>query len=510
MLYSNRNIKLIVPLLALLIASCKKGTFDINNSNPNTPSGVSPQLVLSAALAGSAQNAPQGGNADFANYYMGYWAVSGDYSPSAALLQYNLNTDFFSANWDNTYTTLANYQKIIDVSAGNPKERYFTAISLVMMAYHYQMLVDLYNNVPYSASLGGNNGNFYPAYDNGSAIYQSLVNRLDSAVNLIKSAPADADVPASYDIMFGKGTTTSNWLSRGGAGLWVRFANTLKLRILLNLSQTSGGPAYIQSHLAGLTANDFLKAGEDAGINPGYSNASDNQQSPQWHDLASSPTGTPSFGNVYNRANTYAVNFYKSTNDPRLALFYAPNSSGVIKGRAFGSTSLEHNSDISGIGPGIVKSPTQDAIVLSAAESLFLQAEAYQRGYLTGDAQATYQQAVTESFRLLGVPSYTSAAAAYYGQNDARVNWSQATDKVALIVTQAWAAYNAIDPYEAWNNWRRLGIPSDVPVSIYPGTTATHIPYRLLYPASEYSYNAQNVNAQGTINPLSSKIFWMP
>ena len=75
---------------------------------------------------------------------------------------------------------------------------------------------------------------------------------------------------------------------------------------------------------------------------------------------------------------------------------------------------------------------------------------------------------------------------------------------------QKWAAMNTIDPLESWSDWRRLGIPSDLPVSIYPGSTAIHIPYRLLYPSSEYSYNTDNVNAQGTIDAMSSKIFWMP
>jgi hypothetical protein len=81
---------------------------------------------------------------------------------------------------------------------------------------------------------------------------------------------------------------------------------------------------------------------------------------------------------------------------------------------------------------------------------------------------------------------------------------------IQTIILQKWAALNGIDPVESWSDWRRLGIPADLPVSIYPGTTATHVPFRLLYPTSEYSYNGANVNAQGTINNLTSKIFWMP
>jgi hypothetical protein len=148
---------------------------------------------------------------------------------------------------------------------------------------------------------------------------------------------------------------------------------------------------------------------------------------------------------------------------------------------------------------------------MPACESLFLQAEAVQRGYLSGlTADSLYRSAVSESFRILGVSGPAAAAAAYTGQPDNRVNFSLAPDKIQVIVVQAWAAYNMIDPIESWNNWRRLGVPADLPVSIYPGTTASHIPYRLLYPLSEYNNNSANVNAQGSINNMTSKIFWMP
>ena len=61
-----------------------------------------------------------------------------------------------------------------------------------------------------------------------------------------------------------------------------------------------------------------------------------------------------------------------------------------------------------------------------------------------------------------------------------------------------------------WNNWKRLGIPADLPISKFGGTTAPHVPYRLLYSQTEYQYNSANVAAQGAINNITSKIFWMP
>jgi hypothetical protein len=503
-------------VLLLAAVGCKKGTFDINNTNPNVPSSVDPKYSLSAALSSTAVQAagnPGGASTtgnDLLELYMGYWAVSGDYIPNASLVQYKLTSDFGSSFWDNTYPILQNLSSIESYYSGSAKGAYYIGMSRITKAFLFARLVDIYNNIPYSQALKGG-ANTLPTYDDAKAVSTSLVNQLDSAVALIKSgSAATSDNPGSYDIMFG-----------GNMAKWIAFANTVKLKILMRQTQMSGGSAFIQSKLSGMTTADFIGAGADATINPGYDNTASNHQNPLWQDIGWTPSGSLSGSNSYFRATTYAVNFYKNNNDPRLSLFYAPNSSGVVRGRPFGSTALEHNSDISAIGGntnggtqsfGTLKSPSQGAVVLSSSESLFLQAEAVQRGYLTGSASSLYQSAVSESFRFLGVSGYSAAAATYTSQAGLgdNVNIATSSNPIKTIVLQKWAAMNTIDPLESWSDWRRLGIPSDLPVSIYPGSTAIHIPYRLLYPSSEYSYNTDNVNAQGTIDAMSSKIFWMP
>ncbi len=486
-----------VFLVLLIAAGCKKGTFDINSPNPNVPSVVSPRFVLSAALANSG-SLMLGGDEDFANLYMGYWAVSGDYIPTSTTLTYNTTTDYYAGNWDGGFLTLKDYRYIEQLST-DPNQVNYVAIAKIMEAFHFGRIVDMYNNVPYSDALNGGIQNF-PKYDDAKAIYASLVKQLDSAVNLINTAPPTAENPGKYDIMF-----------QGKMSNWILFAHTVKLKILMNLTQESDGPAAITAGLSGLTTADFIPAGMDATINPGYSNAVTPQQSPFWQDLGFAPSGAVQGNESYYRACSYAVNFYQNTNDPRDSAIYAPNSAHAVVGRAFGSVGAsEHNTTIAGMGPGLLKAPTMPAVILSASESLFLQAEAAQRGYLSGDPVALFQSAVTESFRYLAVPNYQAAATAYYMQTDARVNITVGGNPIQTIILQKWAALNGIDPVESWSDWRRLSIPADLPVSIYPGTTATHVPFRLLYPTSEYSYNGTNVNAQGTINNLTSKIFWMP
>jgi hypothetical protein len=80
-----------------------------------------------------------------------------------------------------------------------------------------------------------------------------------------------------------------------------------------------------------MTTDDFIGPDADAGVDPGYSNDANNHQTPLWQDIGSNTSGTTTGNNAYFRANSYGVNFYQSTNDPREALFYSVNSNGVSR-----------------------------------------------------------------------------------------------------------------------------------------------------------------------------------
>lgn len=510
----KRNLKQVFlwlfSVLLISTTACKKGTFDINSPNPNalSPSIVGPKYYLSSSLAGTASLMYGGGTAAFSgadilNTWMGYWAASGGYTPSTILVSYQLTSTTGNVNWDNAYLNLKNYNVIETLSASDPNLGNYKGISKIMQAFVFQRLVDLYNDVPYKEAFVGT-ANTTPAYDKGSDIYKNLIVQLDSSVTIIKTAQANADAqdPATYDVMFG-----------GDMDMWLKFANTLKLKILMRLTQTSDGSALATSELAGLTEADFLGAGEDASVNPGYSTSSNTQENPYYLNVAKTVTGSAGTNAVYWRANMYAVNFYLNNNDPRASYFYGLTKAGKVVGRKLGSTAgNEGNDNISSVaGPGNAKGPDQPAVIIGAFESFFLQTEAAQRGFITGDANALYKSAVEQSFSLLGVADAINAADTYISQpNNINVDYSASTDKLRTLITQKWAACNSFDPLESYSDYRRLKIPVDLPVSDYPGSQATHIPYRLLYPDSESSYNAAVTAKEGAIDIFNSKIFWQP
>jgi len=203
-----------------------------------------------------------------------------------------------------------------------------------------------------------------------------------------------------------------------------------------------------------------------------------------------------------------------SHNDPRYTRWYAPIADGSYVGTVVGSTSNPAGNLSSKFGPGVLKSVSQPAVIFSAAESYFLQAEAILRGFLPGSDLTMFNNGVQASFTYLGAGS----ASTYTSQPDKETNYAACVtfnEKLNCIMRQKYLAMQDITPFEAWADYRRLyhlGLPftTSIPISVNPQRDGDAIPTRILYPTIEYQTNLENVSAQGTINHHTSKVFWMP
>lgn len=502
-----------IALIGVAVVGCKD-FLDIN-TNPNAPTVTVPGLVLSGALVETARISQQ----DFPNYaayWAGYASASGTYSSSGDVRRFfNLTNTSFQGVWTDNYLNASNYLFVEKNTKALAGYDYFEAIAKIMKVYNFQMLIDNYGNIPYSQSLKGF-GALSPTYDDASSVYESLSLQLDTAVSIIQNAPANAvPVPSTVDVMFG-----------GDMTLWAKLANTFNLRLLLHQSEIAGKASFITTEIGKITANGagFLGVGEDALINPGYAKAT-GLQNPLWESNGLG-VGNDIGNRDYMRASEYGVNYFANRNDPRLNQIFRPVgdlpgvSSGVTyKGIPFGQDPdlPWTTSQTSAWGLGIMGSPAADVIFMSAAQSLFLQAEAVHRGWIAGGEQALYESGITESFRVLGVPDYANAATAYYTQSMTDINFTlMATpdDKLEGIIRQKWAANYITDSMEAWNDLRRLGIPSDLPQSLAAAKINPTPPIRLLYPQTEYSNNAgavaKAVSDQGLVGnyQFASPVFW--
>ncbi|MEO6819012.1 MAG: SusD/RagB family nutrient-binding outer membrane lipoprotein [Ginsengibacter sp.] len=476
--------------------SCKKSLLDINQ-NPNSASYSTPQLTMPVAL----ENAARRANTSYTNlgFWIGYYATSSGFSKPVETYTYDITSTYLAGVWDNLYNNLEDFN-YVEQQAVLQKFPVYEAIAKVMKAYDFHQLVDLWGKVPYSDALRGDSGKFSPKFDEGQTIYEDLVKQIDAAVVIFNNPSTGNSISSATDasriLLYGDLITTGG--NPAFLRQWVKFSNTLKLKLLVQQSAVAGRDAYIKQNLTGLTSDDFLGLGEDALINPGYTTAT--AQLNPWYGLFYK--SYLSSGDNYNStvASDYAATSYNSNNDARISYFYT-KSGDTYQGSIFGDPA--GNSKAAKIGAPSLD-PTGPAWLMVAAESLFLQAEAVQRGYLAGDAQSLYETAIKASFMYTGQTD--SSYEAYMAQASPDIQWNLATDKIKLIITQKWFAMNGIDILAAYNDFRRTGFP-DVPLSTDLNSKGK-IPVRLFYPQRETLLNTDNVLAAGTVDVFNTKVFW--
>lgn len=490
----------IFSLVAALGLSSCDDYLDINNS-PTNPiyESVTPNLALGGAITQPYRTFAVDQNR-LGNLFMNSWGGNVNSYTGIYTVEFDLNIDnsFYSRTWENLFLTTLGLTNIQNYPADNYDNH--KAIAKIVKAFYFQYLVDLYGNMPYSQA--HNPLNTTPAYDNAKDIYRSLVVELETAVAMIHNAPANTTAVGNEDAIF-----------KGNMVNWEKFANTLKLRLLIRESGVASSQAYITAEMNELTASgaQFLTA--DAKVNPGYSNANNDKQNPFYNTYGFNINETTArAGYLSTVATKNAIESlngvkYSPSNpslafDNRLPRLWKQNGSayeGVIQGQ----TGIEATDNLANFGPGIVKNSAQDGYIFTAAESYFLQSEAVHKGYLTGDAKALFQTGIQKSFDLLGATGGPTYIANTNGID--KLGWDATADKVEAIMTQKWIALMSINGLESWIEYTRTSYPqTDLALT----ATRPAKPVRLMYPGSEYTANGNNVPSQSQNDAFTNKIFW--
>lgn len=531
MLSKNKIKYISVGLCAtLMFSSCEK-SLNIND-NPNQATKSSPDLVLPQALVNTSQIL-----LGFNNYggRIMYFANAGGVSGwGSGFLDYNYSTGNEAARWSDSYNNLNDYEYVVKQSMDDESLAAFYHAAQVMKAYNYANLVDTYNDIPYSEALQGNS-NIHPKYDKAQDIYADLASKLDAAVTWFKTG----EIPGTFtsaDVLFG-----------GNAMNWARFANTLKLKLVVK------GKGKVTFSNEAIDAVGVLT--NDAVVQPTFTKI-DGKQNPMWNQWAYVASGAAvgTWGTQFVPTN-YVLSFYdgyKLADEGRANVTFA-NGLSVPKNQLGNQdnppTGVAPSAwvlrPVSGTisatnyrGIGIIKGPTAGQPIMLLAEAKFLAAEAVVRGIMTGDAKVLFEDGIKASYNYLykneagtntATVSATDYLATYKADNvsSSLVNFDLATSnekKVEAIITQKYIAFNFQFGHEAWNEFRRTGYPSIVnPATNQPyannvanarntfvsigsvATTADKLPTRLLYPNTEFAYNEANVPQA---DKFSSKIFW--
>lgn len=559
MKFKNILLTSAVALSVFAIAGCSKAKFDIN-SNPDdvTDISVTPSVLLPGALQATSSNIA--GEWWFVGWWMGHGARSGSFQSFNEEETYSFTNDFHVAIWNQLYANANNYNLMVNKAQSLGAGTY-EAIGRIMKSHCFQMLVDTYGNIPYSEAFQGT-VKATPKYDKAVDVYNGIFADLDAAIALLNDDAVN-DLAKNPDI------ATADLVYKGNRTMWKKFANTLRLRMLVHLhngiTTTVVAPGVdVPAQVAKITSDGFLGAGESAHLNPGFTGT---KPQPYYRFFNTNESGTTGQRD-WAKASAYAVGYYQYNGDYRLGRFYTnvagiTNSTnvttgaqvtnmfaaggpfvGIVFGTPSGGSAPTGGSLSSVRGLGLSPDGAQSrAWILTSVESLFLQAEARERGVITTGltAKELLTAAIQESFVWLNAvrlpvrnkvraddPNFVVGdsltftpvqTANFYIENNATypdVDYDAVGGGLFTILSQKWFALNSIATYELWTDYRRTGIEFGTPVgydagptiSVDPNNTKTEIPVRLFYPQNEYNYNAASVGQEGTINVFTNKIFW--
>jgi hypothetical protein len=488
----------IISLASLLLSTGCVDSLEDYNIDPKSATSVPGTTLVSAAELGLARAmAGNSVNSNVFHFLVQYWTET-TYTDE---VNYNLATRLIPRNfWRLMYlgrgsatdptqapgvlrnlseaSAVINSTSTLDAAVKANQ----LACTEVLAVYAWSVMVDTYGNIPYTEALDFSKPQ--PVYDDAATIYTDLFKRLNAAITTMKANQSAAGL-GDADIIY-----------NGNMAAWLRFANSLKLRMAITTADANDANSKTQAEQA---ATDGVFAA--------------NSQEAEFKFLSSQPNTNPLWENLSPDATTrhdyvgtsYFVNTLNTLNDPRLPIYFLPAIAGANSGQYVGGIYGTTNTYtlFSNAGEPLLD-PTFPGILESYSEVEFLLAEAAARNYsVGGTAESHYDAAIKASITWWG--GTEAAANTYLAQPSVAYTTATGTYK-QKIGTQKWIA-EYVQPVQAWTDWRRL----DYPQLTAPATAQTPIPLRLPYPTEEQNLNAANYAAASTAiggDKVTSKIFW--
>ena len=300
-----RYIKFILFFAGLTaVVSCKK-YFDINKDPDRLPSStlLYPQLLTSAQVALGFE----GGSDLFRYTTLIMQLMSGQPSIPNQTYEYgryNITGNDQNNLWSTMYaTTLSDLELIIKqaTAAGSP---HYSGLAKVLKAFEYVRAVDTWGDIPYTEAQQ-QSLNKAPKYDDDEAIYNSLITIINEGINEM-NATTSVLSPGTNSVIY----TNATWAT--ARALWIKFANTLKLRIYIHYSKKN--PAFCAAQITSLVNSGatFMSSVADGFQMQFYSPAG--QQSPITQFEVNRAN--------YLFADRSMVESMLSRNDPRLPFYF--------------------------------------------------------------------------------------------------------------------------------------------------------------------------------------------
>ncbi len=471
----------LLTIVGLSFTACQD--FDELAVNPNAPTSAPASLVFNG-LCNDLNGLYSGSPWDDASQYAQYYCVNYEYYGNQ---NYGWTTTAF------TYGSIYNIQKMEEeaIKNGAKDVNPYAAIGRFMKAYFYTNMSLRVGDVPLSDAIKAQTGVFKPKYDSQKAVFKQSLTWLEEANTQLTTLINAADVSLSGDIYLG------NDLRK-----WQRIVNTMRLRILVQLSKKeSDTDLNIKAQFADIVNNPTK--------NPILTDMSGNLQY-TYNSINKYPTNPDNFGfdaTRNNMAKTY-VDVLKDLKDARLFVTCEPTEAAIKAGKtAADFDAYEGASTGEGLDVMSTKAlkgeysfinrkryyanyTAEPGIIVGYVEMCFNIAEGINRGWATGNAEDWYNKGITASMKFFGASDATITT--YLAQPKVKYSGNNAAG-LTQINTQKYIGFFQNSGWESFYNQRRTGIPTFLvgPANV----NSNRIPKRWQYPLSERVTNAENWTA---------------
>ena len=525
----NIIVKFITAVVSFAAVSGCTGSFEEYNTNPYAPTIEEmnrDNTMVSSLMDGMITSLCQTQENDVQEIEIMIGSEYGGMTAARKQWREGADHDFSGFNprdvdCDYTYNEImaeigAGYFQLREITGG---EGDVFALATIIRVASMLRLSDIYGPMPYSQQDG--NKTVVP-YDSEKDLYNYMRTDLDGAIEALQSmavsGKANAVLAAAGDPVF-----------HGNYGKWVKFANTIKLRMAIRMLCTTDSEAQaaartmVQEVLED-PVGPMLEV-DDHAVTTAFDKSRNlyNYIANEWNEI---------------RANANIVYYLASYGDPRLSIYtnsyytpsfsFYPFPSGVLQGAPTGNGEEYENMTKLKIGEN------DPQWIMSPAETWFLLAEAGLKGCdisAKGTPQSCYEQGIRVSMQERGanIGSYMSETNTIKNQSfndgindpqnlqlreNAPIRWSDDPAKqLSQILTQKWLA-NFPNGFETWADVRRTGYPLFLtPVSRNSDVHEVKEMCRLKFPTVEYNTNRENVNAavsmlNGGTDAYTTRLWW--
>ncbi|WP_071144912.1 SusD/RagB family nutrient-binding outer membrane lipoprotein [Bacteroides ihuae] len=427
--------------------------------------------------------------------------------------QYRLYQNWYNAPFSDAYMYIMQpWKSIADVTDKDSPAR---AMATIIKVLGMSRITDMYGPIPYS-KFGTSTK---VPYDSQQDVYSTFFEELDQAINALTTYSNNntAKYMEDYDYIYSGNTTK-----------WIKFANTLRLRLAMRISFVDKTKAQTEAVAAINHSYGLMTSTDDSAIL--HQTSSFTFTNPIWEV-------SESFQDM--RMGATMDCYLNGYNDPRISRYFRTATDGAYHGVRNGMSGINKDS-YSAAASGINVASDDGMQWMTASEAYFLLAEASLRmGLGNGSAQDYYEQGIRTSFAQWGasgsdayiansqslpLPSYQDPTTSYGGGSTSASDLSQLSpawdntvgDEVKLerIMVQKWISLFP-DGQEAWSEMRRTGYPGFIKIYTYNGVTEVangKLISRLKFPTTEYSNNTENVNAAVSLlrgNDIAgTKLWW--